>query len=111
MVNIIEDELPSEYYTNMLSVFADLKILYIFFKMKFGSLHKHFQKLGIDMAMIALPCFLTLFTNCSNSLTDIIIDHFFISGSIALIKTMLLYFSYMKKELLKIDDLRKLFLC
>ena len=106
MAHIIEEEMPSEYYTNMLSVIADLKILQIFFKMKNPSLHKHLSKIGIDMVMVALPCFLTIFTNCHPSLTDIVIDNFFIEGSIVLIKTTLLYFQYMQKNLLKIRDLR-----
>ena len=106
LVYIIEESMPNEYYTNMLSVIADLKILQILFKLKDAQLAKHFQKIGIDLVMIALPCFLTLFTGSDSPLIDIVIDNFFIEGPVVLIKTMVLFFGYMKEELLQLNNLR-----
>lgn len=122
---IIEEHMPNEYYTNMLSVIADLKILQILFKLKEKTLFNHFKKVGIDLVMIALPCFITLFTNCENKLCDVIMDAFFVGGGkkagfgfggdaggggrgpVILIKAMVIIFGYMKKDLMEIQDLRK----
>jgi hypothetical protein len=80
--------------------------------------------------MIALPCFITLFTNLENSFCDVILDMFFIGGgkkhqtifknsglsrkiggggrgTAVLIKAMIILFGYLKKEMLELQDLRK----
>jgi len=91
----------------MLSVIADLKILQLLLKTRNKSLHKHFHSVGVDIVMVALPCFITIFTNTNSRLVQIVMDNFFIDGAVVLLKTMLLYFDYLKKDLMKINDMRR----
>lgn len=105
---LIEESMPKEYYTNMLSVLADMQIVQIIFQMKYPDLTKHFKKLGVGLEMVALPCFITIFTNCPTKLVDIILDFFFLDGPVTLIKTIILFFGYIKKPLLKIDEIGSL---
>lgn len=100
--------MPKEYYTNMLSVLADMQIVQIIFQIKYPDLDKHFKKIGVGLEMVALPCFITIFTNCSTSLVDIIMDFFFLDGPTTLIKTIILFFGYMRKSLLKLQDIGSL---
>jgi hypothetical protein len=99
--------MPKEYYTNMLSVLADMQIIQLIFQLKYPDLNKHFKKLGVGLEMVALPCFITIFTNCPSNLVDIILDYFFLDGPITLIKTIIIFFGYIKKKLLKVNDIGK----
>lgn len=105
---IIEESMPKEYYTNMLSVLADMQIVQLIFQLKYPDLQKHFQKVGVSLEMVALPCFITIFTNCPSRLVDIILDYFFLDGPITLIKTMIIFFGYIKKKLLNVKDIGRL---
>jgi hypothetical protein len=100
--------MPNEYYTNMLSVLADMQIVQLIFSSKYSDLSKHFKKAGVGLEMVALPCFITLFTNCPSSLVDIIIDFFFMDGPITLIKAIIIMFGYMRKKLLKVSEIGSL---
>lgn len=97
--------MPKEYYTNMLSVLADMQIVQLIFQQKYPDLSKHFVKYGVGIEMVAIPCFITIFTNCNTSLVEIVLDFFFLEGPITLIKTIILFFGYMRKRLLKIKDI------
>lgn len=97
--------MPKEYYTNMLSVLADMQIVQMIFQMKYPDLDKHFKKIGVGLEMVALPCFITIFTNCPTGLVDIIMDFFFLDGPTTLIKTIVLFFGYIRKNLLKLQDI------
>ena len=97
--------MPKEYYTNMLSVLADMQIVQLIFNDKYPDLCKHFKKNGVGLEMVALPCFITLFTNCPSKLVEIIIDFFFLDGPITLIKTIIVLFGYIRKEIIKINDI------
>jgi hypothetical protein len=97
--------MPKEYYTNMLSVLADMQIVQLIFQLKFPDLHKQFQKIGVGLEMVALPCFITIFTNCPSKLVDIILDFFFLDGPITLIKTIIIFFGYVRKKILKVNEI------
>lgn len=91
----------------MLSVLADMQIVQLIFQLKFPDLNNHFKKLGVGLEMVALPCFITIFTNCQSKLVDIILDFFFLDGPITLIKTIIIFFGYMKKKLMKVAEIGK----
>ena len=106
---IIEESMPKEYYTNMLSVLADMQILQLIFAIKYPDLAKHFKKNCVGLEMVALPCFITLFTNCGSELVEIIVDFFFLDGPITLIKAMVVLFGYIRKDIIKINDIGTIF--
>lgn len=65
MVFILEELMPNEYYTNMLSVLADMNLLEKIIRAKFLKLADYLKKKQIDLVVASLPCFITLFTNCA----------------------------------------------
>lgn len=106
LVYIIEDLMPKEYYSNMLALRADIQIVYKLLSIKDPELVQHFAEVCVDMSLVTVESFLTLYTNtCHPDLTEIIIDHFLVKGPIILLKAMVLILSYMRTELLKTESL------
>jgi hypothetical protein len=105
MCYLIEEAMPKEYYTNMLPVLADMQILQHIFNSRYPDLVRHFKKVGIGLEMMALPCFITVFTNCPSTLVDVILDFFFLDGHVTLFKVIIAMFNYMRKDILKIHEM------
>ncbi len=89
----------------MLSLRADIQLSYKLLGAKDPELLDHFQEIGIDLSLLVVESYLTIFTNtCHPDITDIIIDHFFINGPTALLKAMILLLSYLRETLLQINN-------
>ena len=102
---LIEEIIPRDYYTNMLSLRADIQILTRILYLKDPKLLQHFKSLQIDMSLIMVENFLTVFTNtCHPEISSVIIDHLLIDGPVVLIKAMMLILRYLRKVLLEIDN-------
>ena len=57
---------------------------------------------------MAVPCFVTLYSNCKSKFREVIIDHIFIEGPIILTKAMIVILSQIEKILLSKNDLNDL---
>lgn len=105
LAHLIEELMPADYYTNMLPLRADILIVTKILAMKDKKLMDHFEKVYMDLSILMVESFLTLFTNtCHPRLVDIIIDHFLIDGPVVLIKTMVLFMLYLKEKLMQMDS-------
>lgn len=97
--------MPHEYYTNMLSLRADIQLSYRLLGAKDPELLSHFQDIGIDLSLIVVESYLTIFTNtCHPDLTDVIMDHFLMGGAPVLLKAMILLMTYLRETLLQLDN-------
>lgn len=106
---IIEELMPKEYYSNMLALKADIQIIYKLLSIKDPELVQHFEVVSVDMSLITVESFLTLYTNtCHPDLTEVIMDHFFVHGPVVLLKAMILLLTYMRHDLLNTDNLGSL---
>lgn len=106
LVYILEELMPKDYYSNMLSLRSDIQITYKILSLKDPQLIKHFAEVSIDISLITVESFLTLYTNtCHPDIVEVIMDHLFIHGSNVLIKTMCILLGYMREDLLKADNL------
>lgn len=59
---LLEDTLPHNYYTNMLGVAVDLKLVEVFLRLKRPTLHAQLQVLGVSVSIFALEWLVCLFT-------------------------------------------------
>ena len=101
LVYIIEELMPRDYYTNMLALRADIQLVYKLLYLKDPVLLSHFKDLMIDLSVLVVESFLTLFTNTLHiDLTDVVMDHFLCQGPIVLLKSMVLLLGYMREDLL-----------
>lgn len=72
--------------------------------MKDQQLFNHFRDLNLDLSLIMVENFLTVFTNtCDADISAVIIDHLLIDGAVVLIKAMILILGYLRKELLELE--------
>lgn len=95
----------------MLSLRADILIVTKILYLREKKLMNHLEQVGMDVSLILVESFITLFTTtCHPDLTDIIIDHFVIDGSVVLIKAMVLIMSYLSQRLLKYDTFSEMLL-
>ena len=98
--------MPKEYYSNMLALRADIQLIYKLLSVKDPALIRHFAEVSIDMSLITVESFLTLYTNtCHPEITEVIIDHFLVQGPVVLLKVMVLLLSYMRKQLLETTNI------
>ena len=102
--------MPKEYYSNMLALRADIQLTYDLLNIKDPDLLDHFEDINVDMSLIIVENFLTLFTStCHPDIADIIIDHFLIKGPVTLLKAMVLLLSYMRNDILETESLGMLY--
>jgi Rab-GTPase-TBC domain len=102
---MIEELMPRDYYTNMLALRADIQLIYKLLAAKEPQLLDHLNSLSIDLSLITVESFLTIYTNTLHpSLVDVVIDHFLSQGPIVLLKAMVLIMGYLKEHLLKLDN-------
>ena len=105
LVYMIEELMPRDYYTNMLALRADIQLIYKLLAAKEPQVLEHLNSLSIDLSLITVESFLTIYTNTLHpSLVDVVIDHFLSQGPIVLLKSMVLIMGYLKDELLKLDN-------
>lgn len=60
--SLLEDYLPSNYYTNMLGVAIDLKLIEDFLRLKRPKLFAKLKELSISISIFALEWLVCLFT-------------------------------------------------
>jgi Rab-GTPase-TBC domain len=78
---LIESILPIDYYSNMVGVLIDQKILYEFFSLKMPDLSNHLKEAGFDPSLLGfqwMVCFLSY--NLDSQISDKIWDLFFLKG-------------------------------
>lgn len=110
LVHILEELMPRDYYSNMLSLRSDIQIVYKILSVKDPQLLKHFAEVSIDVSLITVESFLTLYTNtCHADIVEVILDHFFLHGSVVLIKAMVILLGYMREDLLSAENLGRSF--
>lgn len=98
--------MPREYYSNMLPLKSDIQITYKLLSIRDPALLKHFAELSLDISLLVVESFLTLFTNtCHPDITEVILDYVFLHGSVTLIKAMVLLIGYMKNSLMATESL------
>jgi hypothetical protein len=98
--------MPKDYYSNMLALRADIQIIYKILSVRDPLLLKHFAEVSIDVSLITVESFLTLYTTtCHPDLVDVIMDHLFVSGSTVLIKAMVILLGYMRDDLLATENI------
>jgi hypothetical protein len=86
----------------MLALRADIQLIYKLIGVKDPELQTHLRDLCIDLSLISVESFLTIYTNtCHPDLTDVIMDHFMLEGPVVLLKTMVLLLGYMRTPLLQ----------
>jgi hypothetical protein len=105
LVYIIEELMPRDYYTNMLALRADIQLIYKLLAVKEPLLLEHLNSLSIDLSLITVESFLTIYTNTLHAaLTDVVMDHFLSQGPIVLLKSIVLIVGYLKDDLLRLEN-------
>lgn len=98
--------MPREYYSNMLPLRSDIQITYKILSIRDPMLLKHFAEVSMDISLITVESFLTLYTNtCHPELTEVILDFVFLHGAVTLIKAMVLLLGYMREHLMAAESL------
>lgn len=93
--------MPQEYYSNMLALRSDIQILYKILSIKDPDLLHHLAELSVDMSIITVESFLTLYTNtCHPDITEVILDSVFLHGSVVILKAMVVLLGYLRDDLL-----------
>lgn len=59
---LFEEILPSNYYTNMLGVAIDLKLVEVFLKLRRPRMHAKLQSLSVNLSIFSLEWLVCLFT-------------------------------------------------
>jgi hypothetical protein len=104
LVYIIEELMPRDYYTNMLSLRADIVLVHNILQLREKKILNHFKKLTLDLSIVVVESFLTIFTNTLHpSLVDVIFDHFLLDGSLVLIKALILILETLREQILEIN--------
>lgn len=104
MCHLIEEIIPREYFTNMVSLTADINLLSLFMKEKVPLLHAHLKKLNFQLEMVVVELFITAFSLNKTACTDIIIDAMLLEGSSVYFKTMLAFFRIYQSEMLAMKE-------
>ncbi len=90
----------------MLALRADIQIIYKILSVKDPQLLKHFAEVSVDVSLITVESFLTLYTTtCHADMVDVIVDHLFVNSSTVLIKAMVVLLGYMREDLLAAENI------
>ncbi|CAD8210439.1 unnamed protein product [Paramecium octaurelia] len=103
--SLIEEIMPLDYYTNMISVMVDTKILEYFSKIYVPQLLQHFKEIYLEANFYAIQWFVCLFT--PNLHIDIVKEiwlRVMVQGSRALIASAIAILFIFEKDLLKFSD-------
>ena len=101
---LIEEVIPKEYYTTMISLTADINLLLLLMSLHKTKFYKHISKINFELPMVLVEMFITVFTSYATRLTDIIMDLVLLEGSIVYFKVILVFFGYIEKEILKVSE-------
>lgn len=111
MSMIIEDILPASYYSHtLLGVQADIKVLNQLISTYLPQLDQHFKKHDIELSLICLNWFLTIFTNVLHIKVLLrVLDLFFYEGSVAIFQLTLAMLSINEAAILGADNSSQIF--
>ena len=101
---LIEDVIPKEYYTTMISLTADINLLLLVLSLHKQKVYKHLAKINFELPMVLVEMFITIFTANFTRITDVIVDLIILEGSIVYYKVILVFFGYIEKQLLKVTE-------
>lgn len=105
MVYLINEVIPRNYFTNMVPLMSDIKLVKYFIKEKFPKYLTLIQRNQIDLNMVLLPWFLVIFTQIENRhLKIIIMSKLMAEGIIVYFKMILILFGLSYKKLNSIKD-------
>jgi hypothetical protein len=89
----------------MLSLRADIVLVHNILQLRDKKILTHFKKLALDLSIVVVESFLTIFTNTLHpSLVDVVFDHFLIDGSLVLIKALVLILENLKQQILETES-------
>jgi Na+/pantothenate symporter len=101
---LVEEVIPKEYYTTMISLTADINLLLLLMSLHKKKLYKHIMKINFELPMVLVEMFITVFTAHCTLLTDIMMDLVLLEGSIVYFKVVLVFFGYIEQEVLKVTE-------
>lgn len=101
---IIEEVLPRDYYTTMVSLTADINLLVLLLHELEPRVVNHLKSVDFELPMVFVEQMITIFTANRADLTDVIMDAFLIDGSRVYFKVILLFFRYFREELLQLRE-------
>lgn len=107
-VQIVEDILPVEYYSELSGVMVDSAVILDNIKSTLDKIYKHLSSKGIDICLnnLIFKWLVTLFIeNTSQSIYLPILDSLFLYGDITLYKGAILLLEQSKDEILKCNNL------
>lgn len=107
LAHLIEEVIPGEYYTTMISLTADINILLLFLSIAKNKLYQHLKKTNFELPMVLVELLITVFTTNFTNITDVIMDMVLLDGSIAFFKVFLIFFGYIEKDLFQMSDFCK----
>lgn len=103
---LIEEVIPKDYYTNMVSLTADMNVLMLFLNERNPKIFAHLRKLQFELPMVLVELFITVFTTNRNDITDVIMDAMLLDGSRVYFKVVMIFLSYFEEELLDTREFR-----
>jgi Rab-GTPase-TBC domain len=101
---IIEDVLPRDYYTTMVSLTADINLLVLFLVEREPQIVVHLKAINFELPMVIVEMLITIFTTNRTEITDIIMDAFLIDGSRVYLKVVLLFFRHFREDILHLKE-------
>ncbi|CDW83411.1 gtpase-activating protein [Stylonychia lemnae] len=102
---IIESILPIDYYTNMVGILIDQKVLKYYIQDLMPQLFEHLDTIKFDPSLFIFQWFVCLFSNNINyDIQNKIMDLFFIKGSKALFWVSIAIIYNLKQQLLESSD-------
>ncbi len=104
IVHLIEEVIPREYYSTMISLTADINLLLLFLSARHPKLYKHLKKVNFELPMVLVELFITVFTTNVCEVTDLIMDMVLIEGSQVYFKAVLTIMGYFEKEILQTTE-------
>lgn len=102
--HLVEEVIPKEYYTTMISLTADINLLLLLMSLHKTKLYKHIAKINFELPMVLVEMFITVFSSHCTRLTDLIMDLVLLEGSVVYFKVVLVFFGYIEKEVLKVSE-------
>ena len=102
--------MPVEYYTNMISLTADINITLLLLANRFPRLLAHLNALHFELPMVLVELLITMFTANKTEISDIIMDAVLLEGTTVYYKVVLIFMEYFEEELMQRDDFSRVLL-
>ena len=107
MCHLVEEVIPKDYYTNMVSLTSDMNVLVLFLNERLPEVFSHLRKHQFELPMILVELFITVFTTNRTDVTDVIMDAVLIDGSRVYYKVVMLFLEYFEEEILEMQEFRR----